>query len=106
MIDSEHWYENVPNLTETICEGKVIILWNEQAQADRTVTKNKSDIIMHGNGEGTCVLIDAAISADRNVIKREAEKVLKCTDQTILIHRMWNVETRVTAVIMGAIGTI
>jgi hypothetical protein len=28
----------------------------------------------------TCLLIDFAISGDRNVIKKEAEKVLKYTD--------------------------
>ena len=45
-------------------------------QAERTIPKNKSAIIIHGNGKGTCMLIDVAISGDRNVIKKEAEKVL------------------------------
>jgi hypothetical protein len=31
----------------------------------------------------TCVLIDAAISGDINVIKKEAEKILKYKDLTI-----------------------
>ena len=68
--------------------------------------KNKSDIIILDNEKGTGVLIDAAISADRNVIKKEAEKILKYKDLTILIYRVWNVKTKVTSVIMGANGTI
>ena len=36
-------------------------------------------------------LIDVAISGDRNVIKKEAEKILKYKDLTIEIQRMWNV---------------
>ena len=50
--------------------------------------------------------MDVAISGDINVIKQEAEKILKYKDLTIVIQRMWNVKTKVIAVIVGAIGTI
>ena len=53
-----------------------------------------------------CILIDVAIPGDRNVIKKEAEKILKYKDLTIEIQRMWNVKTRVIPVIIGATGTI
>jgi len=52
------------------------------------------------------MLIDVAISADRNVIKKEAEKILKYKDLTIGIQRLWNVKTKVIPVIIGATGTI
>jgi len=52
------------------------------------------------------MLIDVAISGDRNVIKKEAEKILKYKDLKIEIQRMWNVKTKVTSVIIGATGTI
>ena len=52
------------------------------------------------------MLIDVAISEDRNVIKKEAEKILKYKDLTIEIQRMWNVKTKVITVIIGATGTI
>jgi hypothetical protein len=52
------------------------------------------------------MLIDAAIPGDRNVIKKEAEKILKYKDLVIEIQRMWNVKTKVTPVIIGATGTI
>jgi len=52
------------------------------------------------------MLIDVAISGDRNVIQKEAEKILKYKDLTIEIQRMWNVETKVNPVIIGANGTI
>jgi hypothetical protein len=52
------------------------------------------------------MLIDAAIPGDRNVIKKEAEKVLKYKGLTIEIQRMWNVKTRVIPVIIGVTGTI
>jgi hypothetical protein len=52
------------------------------------------------------MLIDVAISGDRNLIKKEAEKILKYKDLTIEIQRMWNVKTKVIPVIIGATGTI
>ena len=52
------------------------------------------------------MLIDVAISGDRNVIKKEAEKILKYKDLTIEIQRMWKVKTRVISLIIGATGTI
>ena len=41
------------------------------------------------------MLIDVAISGDRNVIKKEAEKILKYKDLTVEIQRKWNVKTKV-----------
>ena len=52
------------------------------------------------------MLIDAAIPVDRNVTKKEAEKILKYEDLTIEIQRKWNIKTRVIPVITGATGTI
>ena len=52
------------------------------------------------------MLIDVAISVDRNVIIKEAENILKYKDLTIEIQRMYNVKARVIPVIMGANGTI
>jgi hypothetical protein len=67
---------------------------------------NKPDITIRDYGKGTCVLIDVAISGDRNVTKKEAEKVIKYKDLTIEIQRMWNVKTNVLPVIIAATGTI
>jgi len=53
------------------------------------------------------MLIDVAISGDRNVVNSlKAEKILKYKDLTIEIQHMWNVKTEVIPVIIGATGTI
>ena len=96
----------MPKSVETSEGGKVTILWNQQVQTDRTIPNNKPDIIIRDNEKGTCMLIDLAISGDRNVIKKEAEKILKYKNLKIEIQRMWNVKTKVIPVIIGATGTI
>jgi len=106
QLGKKHWYEHVPKSVETSQGSKVTIWWNQQVQTDRTVPNNKPDIIIHDNEKGTCMLIDIAISGDRNVIKKETVKILKYKELTIEIQRMWNVKTKVIPVIIGVIGTI
>jgi hypothetical protein len=49
---------------------------------ESTNPNNKPDILCR-NGEGTCMCMKTAISGERNVIKKEAEKILKHKDLTI-----------------------
>jgi len=51
-------------------------------------------------------LVAVAITGDRNLIKKEAEKILKYKYLTIEIQRMWNLKAKVIPVIIGATGTI
>ena len=76
QLDKKHWYEHVPKSVETSQGGKVNILWNQQIQTDRTIRNNKPVIIIRDNEKGTCMLIDIAISGDRNMIKKEVRKIL------------------------------
>jgi hypothetical protein len=88
--DDDNWYENVAKSVETSHEGKVTIMWNLQVQTDRTIPNNKQDIIVSDNEKGTCMLFDFAIPGDRNVIKKEADKILKYKALTTEIQYMWN----------------
>ena len=75
-------------------------------QTDRTIPNNKLDITTDDHEKGMCVSIDVAISGDRNVIKKEAKKIISIKTLTTEIHHMWNVKTKVIPIITGANGTI
>jgi hypothetical protein len=49
---------------------------------------------------------NVAIPGDRNVIKKEGEKICKYKDLTIEIQHMRNAKTGVIPVIIGVTGTI
>ena len=55
-----------------------------------------------------CVLIDVAISEERNMIKQEVENILKCKDLTVEILRVhtWNTKTKIIPLITEASRTI
>jgi hypothetical protein len=82
------------------------MLWDQLVQTDRINLSNTPDITIRDNEKGTCELIEVAVSGDRNVIQKEAEKILKCEDHTIETQCMWNVKTNLIPVIIGASGTI
>jgi hypothetical protein len=99
-LENEHWYAHVPKLAETYREGKVTILRIQQVQTDRTIPDNKPDITVRlMKREPTCLIYDA-ISGDRKMIKKEAEKILKHEDLTIEIQRVCNVKTKVISSVM------
>ena len=52
------------------------------------------------------IIIDVAIPADRNVVKKEAEKKLKYKSLCVEIKRMWNLKCRILPVITGATGIV
>ena len=61
---------------------------------------------MSDNDKGSHTVIDVAICGDRNVIRAEAENILKYKDLIIEIQPMWNMKANVIPVIIGATGTI
>jgi len=72
--------------------------------ANRTVHYDKFDILIREKRIN--ILIDVAIPGDRNMINKEAEKILKYEDPTTEIQRVWNVKAEVIPVIKWATGAI
>ena len=52
------------------------------------------------------MLIDVAIPGYRNLIKKEAEKILQYKKLIIEIRYMWNVKQKLIPLIIGVTGTI
>jgi hypothetical protein len=73
---------------------------------DTEVLANRSDIIVKNKKDKTCLLIDVAIPSDKNVIQKEAEKMLTYKNLNIEIQRMWNMKCFVIPVIIGATGIV
>jgi hypothetical protein len=81
-------------------------LWNQAVRTEREVTANRPDIIIKNKKAKPCTLIDVTITADRNVVQKEAEKKLKYKSLCIQIQRMWNLKCTITPVNIGATGIV
>jgi hypothetical protein len=73
---------------------------------DKEVMTNRSDIIIKNKKEKSCILIDVAIPADRNVTRKEAEKRLKYQSLCTEIQQMWNMKCMSIPVVAGATGMV
>jgi hypothetical protein len=87
-------------------KGQVTVLLNQAVHTDREVTANRPDITIKNTKEKICTLIDVAIPADRNVVKKEVEKMLKYKRLCIEVERMWNLKCTIIPVIIGTTGII
>jgi hypothetical protein len=63
-------------------------------QTDRTIPHNKPEIIIRDYEKGTCLLAGPAILGNRNVIKKDAEMILKYKDLTIEMQCMWKAKKK------------
>jgi hypothetical protein len=71
------WPRTKIKQVETSHGHKVTMLWNQLVQPNRIIPNSQLDIIPHDDEEGTCMLIDVAISGYRIVIKKDTKKIQK-----------------------------
>jgi hypothetical protein len=67
---------------------------------------NRSDVIIENKNDKICMLTDAVVSSDRNVIQEEAENKLKYNNLPIEIQSMWNRKCFVIPRITGVTGVL
>jgi hypothetical protein len=73
---TDKWYTHIQT-PKLVCESQdCAVIRNRRAHVDREVTANRPDII-EDKREKTCALIDVAIPAERNFVKKEMEKEIK-----------------------------
>jgi hypothetical protein len=100
---TENWYCHLP---KAVCQHEdITVLWNQGVQTYREVLENRPDIIIKNMKDKICLLIDAAVPSDGNVIQ-ESEKKLKYKNLSIEIQRKWNMKGFFIPVIIGAAGIV
>jgi hypothetical protein len=73
---------------------------------DDNNNNNNNNNKIKNKKEKTCTLVDVSISADRNVVQKDAEKKLEYKSLCIEIQRMWNLKCTIIPVIIGATGIV
>ena len=62
---------------DTVSTGNKIIMWDVAIPTDKNVKCNMPDINIDNKKKRTFVFIDVAVQACRNVVRKEAEKIVK-----------------------------
>jgi hypothetical protein len=82
------------------------VLWNQGVHRAREVTANRPDIIIKNKKERTCMLLDVAIPADRNVKRKKEQNELKYKSVCVRVQGMWSMKCLVIPVVTGATGIV
>ena len=65
LLHTEKWYEHTPQ--PVIESAEVTILWDFTIHTDRKIESNRQDIIIKDHREKTCIMLDVAVPADKNI---------------------------------------
>ena len=86
--------------------GNKIIMWYVAIPTDINVKCNRPDITINNTEKRTCVFIDVIVPEYRNVVRKEAEKIVKYRDLEIKVQKFWNLTKVCTIpIVVGALGT-
>ena len=102
---TKNWIHHKPKTTVTV--GDVTIMWDLPIITDKKVMSNRPDILIHDSKNKSCQIIDVAIPACTNIVKKIAEKITKYKELEIELKKCWNLqEIKTIPVVCGALGTV
>ena len=100
----ERWHEHK---VECIIEKDIVkILWYVCIQVDRQIENRRSDIVVMEKNTKKCQIIDVACPVDNNLILKRNEQLDNYSELRLEIARMWDKDTLIVPIIIGALGSI
>ena len=100
----ERWYEHK---VESVIEKDIVkILWDVCIQVDRQIEHRRPNIVVMENNTKKCLIIDIACPVGNNLILKRYEKLDNYSELRLEIARMWDKETLIVPIIIGALGSI
>ena len=100
----ERWYEH--KVEPIIENGIVKILWDVCIQVDRQIEHRRPDIVVIVVNTNKCLIIDVACPVGNNLILRRNEELDNYSELRLEIARIWDKETLIVPIIIGALGSI
>ena len=82
------------------------VLWDVCIQEDRQIERRRPDIVVMEKNTNKCLIIDVACPVDNNLILKRNEKLDNYSELRLEIARMWDKETLIVPIIIGAIVSI
>ena len=100
----ERWYQHE---VESVIENDIVkILWDAYIQQDGQIEHRRPDIAVMEKNTKKCLIIDVACLVDNNLILKRNEKLDNYSELQLGIARMWDEETLIVPIIIGALGSI
>ena len=103
---SEKWYEECPDeVRKSVC-GEYEIWWDRPVQTPKRLEHNRPDVIVIDKRRKHWTIIDFSVPSDRNVLKKEEEKVAHYTPLSYEVRKMYKVSTKIIPLVIGSLGVV
>ena len=97
----ERWYEQK---VECVIETDIVkVLWDVCIQLDRQIEHRRPDIAVTERNTKKCFIIDVTCPVEKNLILKRNKKLDNYSELRIEIARMWDKETSIVPIIIGAL---
>ena len=94
-------------MVDSVIENDIVkILWDVCIQVDRQIEHRRPDIAVMEKNTKKCLIIDVACLVDNNLILKRNEKLDNYSELRLEIARMWDKETLIVPIIIGALRSI
>ena len=103
---SEKWYDECPEkVRKSVC-GEYEIWWDRAVETPKRLDHNRPDVVVLDKRHKHWILIDFSVPNDRNVLRKEEEKVERYKPLSYEIRKLHKVSTKIVPLVVGALGVV
>ena len=103
---AEKWFEEVPEEVRVNGAGDVEIWWDRGIHTTKPMEHNRPDVVVVDRTNKHWILVDFAVPWDKNVVRKEEEKITKYSPLALEVRRMHGVSTRIIPIVVGSLGVV
>ena len=103
---SSKWYEEVPDPVRVSEDKKREIWWDRKVQTSVKMDHIRPDVVLIDKAKNQCTIVDFSVPWDKNVQKKEKEKVDSYVPLAKDVTKVWKMPAKVIPVVVGGLGTV
>ena len=94
-----------PNSVTTDKDDQMVIYWDRTVETAKALPHNRPDVMVVEKRSGKWTLVEFSVPLDKNVVKKEDEKVEKYLQLAQEIRKMHKVNNEIIHIVIGT-GTM
>lgn len=102
----EKWYEETPEEVRKSDCGRYEVWWDRHVETTKALDHNRPDVVVIDKEKQEWTIIDFSVPNDRNILKKEKEKVEHYSPLAYEIRKMYKVNTKIIPIVVGALGVV
>ena len=100
------WFEEVPEEVRVSEDGGYEIWWDRSVDTTQKMEHNRPDVVVVDRVKKVWIIVDFSVPWDRNVMRKEDEKILNYSPLAEEIRKIHRVSTKIMPVVVGALGVV